>query len=367
MHPPPPQALKRKPWTGGQKAASHHCDAKFVGLLDVLRVRQAGEERAPGESEYSDPFDAHREPKGDAEEDAGLENNGYMEPYDAQKVVADLQRKNDWDEQRGKKSRIGLQLYDTPYEEKAAEAEDPETGKSAEKPPKSRLPQEDERPADEYDQPWEWKKNHISRAFAVDIKENKVLPWPPPVGQLTGTEEPLDPEAQFEAPEWDRTSSSSSSASAPKEHRPRPPKHLTGSAKFGQLQSPESGVPLAERIDLSLPLESQAWFHGPISRAEAETLLMLCREGSYLVRSSKASRSEYSLSLSSKWISSANARSLNGFGAQPENSPERVVDVVSPQERPNQASSSDRTWEASNLPQSPRDSHHPQPISPPLL
>ncbi|XP_026576163.1 SH2 domain-containing adapter protein D [Pseudonaja textilis] len=252
-------------------------------------------DQAPGESEYSDPFDAHREPKGDTEEDAGLENNGYMEPYNAQRVVADLQRKSERDEQRVKKSRIGLQLYDTPYEEKEAET-DPEAGPT-EKPPKSRLPQEDERPADEYDQPWEWKKNHISRAFAVDIQENKVLPWPPPVGQLTGTEEPLDPEAQFEAPEWDRTSpsSSSSSSSAPKEHWPHPPKHL----KFGRPQSPESSVPLAECIDPLLPLESQAWFHGPISRAEAETLLTLCREGSYLVRSSEASRGEYSLSLRS--------------------------------------------------------------------
>ncbi|KAM3850866.1 SH2 domain-containing adapter protein F-like [Vipera latastei] len=151
-------------------------------------------------------------------------------------------------------------------------------------------------------QRWQHKDKIIScdRQLSLDIKENKVLPWPPPVGQLTGTEEPLDPEAQFEAPEWDRTSSSSySSSSAPKEHRPRPPKHSTGSAKFGQSQSPESGIPLAERIDLSLPLESQAWFHGPISRAEAETLLTLCREGSYLVRSSKASHSEYSLSLRS--------------------------------------------------------------------
>lgn len=42
----------------------------------------------PGESEYSDPFDAQREPKEDAEEAASLENNGYMEPYDAKKVVA---------------------------------------------------------------------------------------------------------------------------------------------------------------------------------------------------------------------------------------------------------------------------------------
>ncbi|XP_039205238.1 SH2 domain-containing adapter protein D isoform X2 [Crotalus tigris] len=320
-------------------------DASDLNRSKAL-LATAGEEaavpsdQAPGESEYSDPFDAHREPKGDAEEDAGLENNGYMEPYDAQKVVADLQRKNDWDEQRGKKSRIGLQLYDTPYEEKAAEAEDPEAGKSAEKPPKSRLPQEDERPADEYDQPWEWKKNHISRAFA-DIKENKVLPWPPPVGQLTGTEEPLDPEAQFEAPEWDRTSSSSSSSSAPKEHRPRPPKHPTGSAKFGQLQSPESGVSLAERIDLSLPLESQAWFHGPISRAEAETLLMLCREGSYLVRSSKASRSEYSLSLRSsqsfmhmKFTRTKENRYILGQNSAPFESIPEVIHHYATQELP---------------------------------
>ncbi|XP_032094220.1 SH2 domain-containing adapter protein D, partial [Thamnophis elegans] len=214
-------------------------------------------DQAPGESEYSDPFDAHREPKGEGEEDAGLENNGYMEPYNAQRVVADLQRKNEREEQRVKKSRIDLQLYDTPYEEEEAEA-NPEAG-PMEKPPKSRLPQEDERPADEYDQPWEWKKNHISRAFAVDIKENKVLPWPPPVGQLAGTEDPLDPEAQFEAPKWDRTSpSSSSSSSGPKEHRLCLPKHPTGSAKLGRPQSPESSVPLAERIDLSLPLESQA-------------------------------------------------------------------------------------------------------------
>lgn len=57
-----------------------------------------------------------------------------------------------------KKSRKGLQLYDTPYEERERDAED--------KGRESRLPQDDERPADEYDQPWEWKKDHISRAFA---------------------------------------------------------------------------------------------------------------------------------------------------------------------------------------------------------
>lgn len=57
-----------------------------------------------------------------------------------------------------------VQLYDTPYEEQDAEPEDGATSGQ------SRLPLEDERPADEYDQPWEWKKDHISRAFAGMFK-----------------------------------------------------------------------------------------------------------------------------------------------------------------------------------------------------
>lgn len=57
-----------------------------------------------------------------------------------------------------------MQLYDTPYEE---HEEDPADRPSSEQRPRqSRLPREDERPADEYDQPWEWKKDHISKAFA---------------------------------------------------------------------------------------------------------------------------------------------------------------------------------------------------------
>uniref|UniRef100_A0A8D2LSQ4 Src homology 2 domain containing transforming protein D n=1 Tax=Varanus komodoensis TaxID=61221 RepID=A0A8D2LSQ4_VARKO len=125
--------------------------------------------------------------------DAELENNGYMEPYDAQKV----------------KSRIGFQLYDTPYEEKVPKA-DPDTLPVG-KPRESRLPQDDERPADEYDQPWEWKKTHISRAFA-------------------------GAKAAFRS-------------------------RKCGS-KFGRSQSPDPGLPVAERFDPSLPLENQASSQG---------------------------------------------------------------------------------------------------------
>uniref|UniRef100_A0A7M4FW88 SH2 domain-containing protein n=1 Tax=Crocodylus porosus TaxID=8502 RepID=A0A7M4FW88_CROPO len=39
------------------------------------------------------------------------------------------------------------------------------------------------------------------------------------------------------------------------------------------------------------------WYHGSISRADAENLLTLCKEGSYLVRNSETSHRDYSLSL----------------------------------------------------------------------
>lgn len=57
-----------------------------------------------------------------------------------------------------------LPLYDTPYE-----PEDEGVSPEGEGTPwlrESRLPEDDERPPEEYDQPWEWKKERISKAFA---------------------------------------------------------------------------------------------------------------------------------------------------------------------------------------------------------
>lgn len=60
-----------------------------------------------------------------------------------------------------------LPLYDTPYE--PAENGGDSDGERPRCPRESRLPQDDERPPEEYDQPWEWKKERISKAFAGRI------------------------------------------------------------------------------------------------------------------------------------------------------------------------------------------------------
>ncbi|XP_066155499.1 serine-rich adhesin for platelets-like [Euwallacea fornicatus] len=57
--------------------------------------------------------------------------------------------------------------------------------------------------------------------------------------------------------------------------------------------------PGCDAIDISQPLEKQGWFHGAITRVEAENVLRSLREGSFLVRNSESIKNDYSLSLKS--------------------------------------------------------------------
>ncbi|XP_057274750.1 SH2 domain-containing adapter protein D [Pezoporus wallicus] len=220
--PAPPGAALR-----GPAASPRHRLVRVAGAGPPRRTEQG-----PGESEYSEPCEGEQEP---------APEGGCEEPAEAAGG------------RRGRPRR-GPQLYDTPSEEWEAAGDGPGAGGSREsrESRESRLPRDDERPADEYDQPWEWKQDHISRAFAV----------------------------QFESPER------SPSLSRQLQRPPRPP--------------PGTGCPPSPRhVDASLPLEKQVWYHGPIGRAGAETLLALCREGSFLVRDCETSPEDYSLSLRS--------------------------------------------------------------------
>ncbi|XP_066448575.1 SH2 domain-containing adapter protein F isoform X2 [Eleutherodactylus coqui] len=239
--------------------------------------------------DYADPFDAKQGPGSQTTAEIVTENDGYMEPYEAQKMMAEIRR-------RGSKDLPckPLHLYDTPYEPSENGLE-PEGEKSGQRPRESRLPQDDERPPEEYDQPWEWKKDRISKAFAVEIKVIKDLPWPPPVGQLdssTVTEEsdvsssfshqtPSSPHltsqnsfedsnAQLDHDDDDDDKTGMSPSREDKlRHMHR---HSAGNLKAIKNPSVDQISSVGERIDPSLPLESQlssqGFMHMKLSRTK---------------------------------------------------------------------------------------------------
>nr|XP_008525147.1 PREDICTED: SH2 domain-containing adapter protein E [Equus przewalskii] len=235
--------------------------------------------------DYADPYDAKRT-KGQRDAERVGENDGYMEPYDAQQMITEIRRRGSKDplvkalqlldspcepgengmksealaKRRSSKDLLGKppQLYDTPYE--PAEGGPRAEGKS--RPPEShshsRLPQDDERPAAEYEQPWEWKKEQIVRALSV---------------QFEGSERPGIKEETVR-----------------QHHRQ---KSWTQKILKPALSEHSEG----ERVDPALPLEKQPWYHGAITRAEAESRLQPCKEAGYLVRNSESGTSRYSIAL----------------------------------------------------------------------
>ncbi|XP_077479183.1 SH2 domain-containing adapter protein F isoform X3 [Stigmatopora argus] len=245
--------------------------------------------------DYADPFDA--EQAGGMQvntEKVTTENDGYMEPYEAQKMMAEIRSNSRGPKDGGNKQ---LPLYDTPYEptENGGDS-DPERSRC---PRESRLPQDDERPPEEYDQPWEWKKERISKAFAALLCYDCISYE----GSINGTGSvphrrkdctSKSPTVQFDGVEKSRMSPTKDGKTRPLQ------RHSSGclvNTKMTSVEQPASSV--GERVDPSMALESQFWYHGAISRTDAECLLRLCKEASYLVRNSETSKNDYSLSLKS--------------------------------------------------------------------
>ncbi|XP_077201637.1 SH2 domain-containing adapter protein B [Paroedura picta] len=205
--------------------------------------------------DYSDPFDA----KSEGNKTGKGENTGYMEPYEAQRIMTEFQRQDSV-----KTQPKDIQLYDTPYEPEGNGVESDSESVVSQCLRESKLPQDDDRPADEYDQPWEWNKVTLP-ALA----------------------------AQFNGGEMRQSSPS------PSNDRRRQLRAPGGGFKPIKHGSPEFCGILGERVDPTIPLEKQIWYHGAISRTDAENLLRLCKECSYLVRNSQTSKHDYSLSLKS--------------------------------------------------------------------
>ncbi|XP_062821105.1 SH2 domain-containing adapter protein E [Anolis carolinensis] len=270
-----PPAEETKPPKGGGGGGGGNCGTYINRLIKVDAhdgKNYAGNaalpepEKAKAETviileDYADPFDAKRT-KGQREAERLGENDGYMEPYDAQQMITEIRRRGSKDpvpkaalgREEAPDPRAPPPLYDSPYE-------GPDAGTKAE----AQLAEKDDRPATEYEQPWEWKKEQVAKARSV---------------QFEGSAEPPD---------------------VPLEEPPRPP-HRRQRSCPSRMVKPGAADPGAEaepQVDpaLALALEKQPWFHGAITRAEAESRLQPSPEAGYLVRSSGTGPSKYSIAL----------------------------------------------------------------------
>ncbi|KAM9340024.1 SH2 domain-containing adapter protein E-like [Symphorus nematophorus] len=231
--------------------------------------------------DYADPFDAQKTREQREAERVG-ENDGYMEPYDAQQMITEIRRRGSKDllkvcvlMEAGEGAveegqPVPLQIYDVPYEGSG------DNDKMA-----VTRPELDPRPSTEYELPWEWKKEHIVRTLSAqfDSPERPKDETPHP----TLTRQPQHPPAQPQQQHQHLRQKSWTQ----KILRSSPPT-LSPSSVPGTNPDP---------VDPSLPLEKQSWYHGCVTRQEAEFQLQSCKEASFLVRNSESDNSKYSIAL----------------------------------------------------------------------
>ncbi|XP_062291953.1 SH2 domain-containing adapter protein E-like [Scomber scombrus] len=241
--------------------------------------------------DYADPFDAQKTREQREAERVG-ENDGYMEPYDAQQMITEIRRRGSKDllkaclQMEGSEGTVAveegqpatLQIYDIPYEGSG----------DSEKTAVTR-PELDTRPSTEYELPWEWKKEHIVKTLSAqfDSPERSVKDETPHLtltrqSQHSPAQPPQLPQHQhLRQKSWTQKILKSST------HTLSPTSPTPGS-------SPESETCF---VDPTLPLEKQSWYHGCVTRQEAEFQLQSCKEASFLVRNSESDNSKYSIAL----------------------------------------------------------------------
>ncbi|XP_028650699.1 SH2 domain-containing adapter protein E isoform X1 [Erpetoichthys calabaricus] len=274
-----------------EKNGHFNCGVAETGKLDTQQQQVIILE------DYADPYDAKQKKEQRNAERVG-ENDGYMEPYDAQQMITEIRR-------RGSKDPLGKQLalYEPPCEGSSGEEEPPlspgrktpkdaqgKLGPQPQLPPpqlydtpyepesmegtdaRSTRPENDERPAAEYEQPWEWKKEQIVKALSVQF-ENAERNSP-------SKDEPSTNIRQHNRQKsWSQKILKQTPSPAP-------------SQPVG-ISEPSYGI----KVDPTVPLDKQTWYHGSISRLEAESQLQQCKEASYLVRNSESGNSKYSIAL----------------------------------------------------------------------
>ncbi|XP_075995182.1 SH2 domain-containing adapter protein E-like [Genypterus blacodes] len=237
--------------------------------------------------DYADPFDAQKTREQREAERVG-ENDGYMEPYDAQQMITEIRRRGSKDLLKvcvlmeGSEGiaeegpPVPVQIYDVPYE---GSGEGDKTVVTR--------PDLDPRPPAEYELPWEWKKEHIVRTLSAQFDAPERSPPAKdetPHLTLTRQSHQSQPGHQhLRQKSWTQKILKSS---------PSLPPSLSPSSSPGSGSDTEACC-----VDPAVPLEKQSWYHGCVTRQEAEFQLQSCKEASFLVRNSESDNSKYSIAL----------------------------------------------------------------------
>ncbi|XP_038639983.1 SH2 domain-containing adapter protein F-like [Scyliorhinus canicula] len=304
-----------------QKAASPH--VKYISpkhrLIKVENPEKSSsksptspEDNSQGKviilEDYADPFDAKQAGVVPVGPEKVTGNDGYMEPYEAQKMMAavgmppafELRPSNSALGRRTAESRLAtVKTPNNISRLKRWTLHFPPPGMSfhltnsrdLSPPPVLAFPRPcatppPSPPSDQQTPPKAW-----------DCQSSRIVPESPAIGDQQSVQraalETNQQHVQFDGVDKNRVS-------PPKEETVRHQNRLSGpSVKSVKHQSLEFSGVLGERVEPSLSLGRQTWYHGAISRTDAENLLRLCKEASYLVRNSETTKNDYSLSLKS--------------------------------------------------------------------
>ncbi|XP_041932627.1 SH2 domain-containing adapter protein E-like [Alosa sapidissima] len=272
----------------------------MVGKPETVIIRE----------DYADPFDAQKSREQNVSPGRG-ENDGYMEPYDAQQLITEIRRRGSKDLLKmstvleggeglrdDPRSSHLLQIYDDPYEGAT------ETTVSR--------PESDPRSPAEYELPWEWRREQILKALSVPFDDAADRLDHPTPGREEAAAPHLSWPQMHPLQRWSWSQRGPRTSPPPSQAAPRPPPpsqvvpRPTPPSQAVPRSPPPShsgGSPVSTaegdgcRVDPSVPLEMQSWYHGSVTRQEVDSQLQSCKEGSFLVRDSESGTSKHSIAL----------------------------------------------------------------------